>query len=141
MTAAVAGLGCDVNPYDPSQVPRITITPVVAAPLVKIAWTPEGAQLLRVYRGTVADGVSANIVWSVSATGPNSLRSGIEYGENPPPGGNIDVPAKALILGQAYTVQISRRDPKGTGDGFTNTSNRYESVQTFTLGPGVLPNP
>ena len=139
--AAVAALalGCDTNPFDPSQVPRITITPVVAVPLVRIAWTPAGANLIRVYKGTVAgQGYGPDLWWSIAATSGNSLVSGIEYGSTAIPGGSTDVAAKPLAAGQAYTVQVSRQDPKGTGDGFTGTGNRYVSTQTFTLG-AIIP--
>jgi hypothetical protein len=37
-------------------------------------------------------------------------------------------------------VQVSRMDPKGKGDGFTNTANRYVNTQTFQL-PTSIPAP
>jgi len=44
---------------------------------VIISWQPAGAQLLRVHRGVSADdGYSSNLVWSIAATGVNSLASG-----------------------------------------------------------------
>lgn len=128
-------LACDTNPFDRTQVPRITITPVVAAPLVTIAWTPAGANLIRVYKGTVAgQGYGPDLWWSIAATNGNSLVSGIEYASAVVPGGSTDVAAKPLVAGQAYTVEVSRQDPKGRGDGFTGTGNRYVSTQTFSLG-------
>jgi hypothetical protein len=134
-------LACDSNPYDPRQVPKIRVTPVIAAPVVSFAWEPEGAALLRVYSGTVAgDGYSATLVWSIAATSRNSLASGVEYGTTRPVGGATDVAAKLLVPGAPYTVQISRADPKGKGDSFLGTSNRYVNTQTFTVA-AVLPAP
>lgn len=133
--------GCDVNAFDRTQVPRITVTPVVAAPLVVIAWQPAGAALVRVYRGTVAgQGYGPDLVWSIAATSGNSLVSGVEYGVAPPPGGVTDVSAQPLTPGAPYTVEVTRQDPKGSGGGFTNTRNRYVSTQTFTIA-ARLPAP
>lgn len=142
VVAAVLAIACDVNPFDRTQVPRITVTPVIAAPLVVIAWTPTGANLVRVYKGTTAgQGYGQDLVWSIAATSGNSLMSSVEYGESAGlVGATTDVAAKALILGQPYTVQVSRQDPKGSGDGFTSTGNRYVSTQTFTLA-AVIPVP
>jgi hypothetical protein len=133
-------MACDSNPFDASQVPQIRITPVVAAPLVTIAWTPAGAQQVKVYKGTVANGQSDLIVWSVTGSGQNSLVSGIEYGTTNPTGGAVDVPAKALIAGQPYTVQVSRVDPKGgSSGGLTSAGARYQNTQTFTIATIVTP--
>jgi hypothetical protein len=133
LTAALL-LGCGGSDYDKTQVPVITVTPVIALPIVRIAWTPAGAQLVRVYKGTSASGgVDPSLVWSISATSSNSLVSGIEYGTNPPPGGTTEVPAQRLELGQPYTVQVSRDDPTGANGGFTATGPRYVNTQTFTI--------
>ncbi len=134
-------LACDSNPFDAAQVPQITVTPVIVLPVVRFTWQPAGAQLLRVYRGGAAgDGYSDALVWSIVATGNNTLVSGIEYGDNVLQGGATDVAAKPMIRGQTYTVQITRRDPKGKGDAFTNTSNRYVSTKSFAL-PASIPAP
>ncbi len=131
---------CDVNPYDASQVPQVRVTPTVGASRVVISWQPEGAQLVRVYAGSVAgDGYTTTLVWSIAAIGSNTLVSGVDYGALTPTGGRIDVPAKALVSGQTYTVQVTRADPKGSGDGFTNTSNHYVGTQTFTVGVASVP--
>lgn len=132
---AILAIACDVNPFDRTQVPRITVTPVIAAPLVVIAWTPTGANLVRVYKGTTAgQGYGEALVWSIAATSGNSLMSSVEYGTSAAlVGATTDVAAKPLILGQPYTVEVSRTDPKGTGSGFTSTGNRYVSTQTFTI--------
>lgn len=133
-------IACDSNPFDDAQVPKITITPVIALPLVRIAWTPAGAQQIRVYKGTVANGQSDLLVWSITGSGKNSLVSSIEYGTTNPVGGVVDVAAKPLTPGQPYTVQVSRVDPKG-GDtgGLTAAGARYQNTQTFTLATVVTP--
>mgnify|MGYP000712038695 CR=1 FL=1 len=134
-------LGCDSNPFDAAQVPQITVTPVVALPVVRFSWQPAGAQQLRVYRGGAAgDGYSDALVWSIVATGSNTLVSGLEYGDKVLQGGTTDVASKPMIRGQTYTVEITRRDPKGKGDGFTNTSNRYVNTKTFAV-PASAPAP
>lgn len=120
---------CDVNPYDATQQPRVSVA--AGAPVV-ISWQPEGAQLVRVYRGSTAgDGYTSALVWSIAATSSNSLRSGVVYGASAPTGGTIDVAPVALVPGAVYTVQITRRDVKASGDGFTNTANRYVGTATF----------
>ena len=127
-------LACDSHPYDASQVPVITITPLVALPIVSFAWTPVGAQQVRVYKGTVANNQADLVVWSVTGTGLNTLLSPIEYGTASPSGGTADTPAKALVLGQAYTVVVSRVDPKDASKvGITTAAPRYQQTQTFTL--------
>ena len=137
-TAFFAGCG---NSFDKTQVPTITVTPVIALPLVRIAWTPAGAALVRVYKGTQAgSGYGDALVWSIAASGRNSLQPGVEYGTTIPVGGFTDVAAKPLTPGQPYTVEVTRADPRGTGDGFTNTSNRYVGTRTFTLA-ATLPAP
>ncbi len=141
LTASLALVAACGNSFDKSQVPSITVTPVIALPLVRIAWTPEGAALVRVYKGTQAgSGYGDALVWSIAASGKNSLQSGVEYGTTIPVGGVTDVAAKPLTPGQPYTVEITRADPRGTGDGFTNTSNRYVGTKTFTLA-ATLPAP
>lgn len=73
-------------------------------------------------------------MWSIASTSnDNTLQSGIGYGDAMPIGGVIDAPAKSLVAGQPYTVEVTRADPKGSGSGFFNTNNRYAGVATFTL--------
>lgn len=124
---------CDVNPFDPAQQPTVSITGASLPTTVTISWQPAGAQLVRVYRGSTAgDGYTSTLVWSIAATTVNSLPSGVVYGTTPS-GGRIDVASQALAAGETYTVQVTRQDPKGSGDGFTNTSNRYVGTATFTV--------
>ena len=129
---------CDSNPFDAAQVPQITVTPVIAIPVVRFAWQPAGAQQLRVYRGaTAGDGYTDALVWSIVATGSNTLVSGLEYGDKVLQGGTTDVASKPMVPGQTYTVEVTRRDPRATGDGFTNTSNRYVNTRTFAVPAGA----
>lgn len=129
LTALCLVAACDVNPFDPAQQPSVRVE-AAAAP-VQIYWAPEGAQAIRVYRGaTTGDGYGPALVWSVVATGTNTLTSGLAYGESPS-GGTEDVAPAVLVAGELYTVQVRRTDPKGSGDGFTNTHNRYVGTATF----------
>ncbi len=122
---------CDRNPYDAAQVPRVTIGGSATARVV-ISWQPAGAQLVRVYRGrTAGDGYTTSLMWSITASSMNSLLSGVSYGAAAPSGGTTDVAARPLVTGETYTVQVTRQDPKGSSDGFTNTRNRYVGTLTF----------
>ncbi len=128
----MAVAACAVNPRDELQVPRVSVTVTGAA--VRILWQPEGAQLVRVYLGTRAgDGYGESLMWSVAANSKNSLRSGLVYGE-PPANGTTDVPARPLVSSSTYTIEVTRADPKGLGDGFTNTSNRYVGTAPLVYG-------
>jgi hypothetical protein len=131
-------MACDSSPFDASQVPVIRITPVIALPTVTIAWTPAGAQQVRVYKGTVANDQADLVVWSVTGSGPNTLVSPIEYGASNPAGGTVDTPGKPLVLGQAYTVVVGRIDPKKVSKlGITTAAPRYQQSQTFTLADTI----
>ncbi len=137
---ALASLGaCLGDDFDASQVPSITITPVLALPVVVFSWTPAGAQQIQVYRGTVADGNSINLVWAITGSTTNSLVSGVEYGRNPPAGGTTLVPAQPLVPGQPYTVQVSRVDPRNASGSVIGARYRYQNVQTFTLPATITP--
>jgi len=128
----IAAAACDINPYDPAQRPRVTVTQVAGGSPV-IGWEPAGAQLVRVYRGPVAgDGYGDRLVWSIAANARNGLVSGVAYGAAPS-GGTTDVEARPLVAGEIYTAQVTRHDPKASGDGFTNTANRYVGTATFTV--------
>ena len=121
--------GCDANPFDEAEVPVVTVQ--AGAP-PSFTWAPDGAQLLRVYRGDRAgDGYGPDLVWSVAAAdGRNGLRGPVAYGVEPP-GADTDWPPRALGEGQTYTVEVRRFDAAGSGDGFTNTRNDYVGTATF----------
>ncbi len=126
---SVAASGCDRNPFDESQRPRVTVTR--SGSVAVFSWQPTGAQLVRVYRGaTAGDGYGDRLVWSVGATSKNSIASGVTYGVVPVGGAN-DVAPQALLAGDTYTVEVTRADPKGKGEGFTGNSNRYVGTATF----------
>jgi len=135
LATAWAASGCDANPFDPTQQPQVVVTAGAGrSSTVVVSWQPAGAQLVRVYRGaTAGDGYTPGLVWSIAATSANSLTSGVIYGTASPTGGQTDVPAKALVPGETYTVQVTRRDPKGSGDGFTNTKNSYIGTASFIV--------
>lgn len=129
----VSATACDTNPYDPAQQPRVTVSRPAGGSTVVIEWQPAGAQLVRVYRGSVAgDGYDDRLMWSIAASARNGLTSGVPYGASPS-GGTTDVAAKPLVAGETYTAQVTRHDPRGSGDGFTNTANRYVGTATFTV--------
>ncbi len=122
---------CDSHPYDAAEKPAVRVTADARGPVV--SWTPSGAMLLRVYAGAVAgDGYGPALVWSVaSADGANGIAGPVVYGTLPA-GAAVDVAARPLVAGQAYTAEVTRRDPNGSGDGFTNTRRRYVGTATFT---------
>ena len=132
LTTALGTVGCDVNPFDPAQVPMVSVA-VADGSAPVISWTPAGAAIVRVYRGTEAgDGYTSAFVWEVGSAvdGLNGLRSPMVYGEVPPEG-RAPFPAPALIAGEPYTVWVFRDDPEGSGSGFPNTNNTYTSTETF----------
>ncbi len=140
VASALTVLSCSGDTFDSAQVPQITVSPVIALPVVRIAWTPSGAQLVRVYRGTSAgQGLSEDLMWSVTASGPNSIASGLEYGNSMPSGGAIEYAAKPLVLGQPYTVQVSRLDPARKTT-VLSAAPRYVNTQVFTIN-SLVPNP
>lgn len=127
--AAVAA--CDSHPYDASQTPVVRVSMASGAPVA--SWTPGGAQLVRVYRGAQAgDGYGPMLVWSVaSPTAGNTISTPVTVGVTPP-GATVDVALAApLTAGETYTVEVTRADVKGSGDGFTNTRHRYVGTAPF----------
>lgn len=120
---------CDQNPYDASQKPTLTVS---AASMPVFAWTPAGARYLRVYAGTSWQNGLAPIVWDVTARADakNALAGPITYGVVPATG-QENVAATPLVAGQPYVAEVFRDDPRGSGDGFTNTSNTYRDTVVF----------
>jgi hypothetical protein len=113
--------------YDNSQVPVVTVgtglQPV-------ISWTPAEAYILQVYAGT-EDGNGIGVLWTASGGGgyENNLISPITYGVAPE---GVDLaPAPPLEEDKSYTITVTRKDPKGEGDGFSNTRHRYVGKITF----------
>lgn len=129
---AVGLVACDANPFDPAQQPAVSVT--MSGHTVVVAWAPAGARLVRLYQGERAsEGYGPDLVWSIASTdGGNTIASPVTVGETPP-GATVDVPlARPLVPGLFYRVEVTRRDPRGRGDGFFNTSNRYVGTATFT---------
>jgi hypothetical protein len=127
--SAIIAAGCDVNPDDPAQIPIIEVRTEGA---VQFHWTPEGAAEISVYRGSVAtEPYSEQHVWRLIADGnANIIRSPITYGIATT-GSTANRGPVALVPGETYLVEIRREDPKGSGDGFTNTRNRYVGTKSF----------
>ena len=129
--AGMAGCG-GVHCYDESQVPAITVGEGLQP---MISWTPDTAYELKVYEGA-EDGDSFGVIWYASGGGgyDNNLQSPVTYGV--PPAGSEGRGAPDLEAGKTYTVTVTRKDPKGSGDGFQNTRHRYHGKQTFVAGAG-----
>lgn len=126
--AAIVFWQMGVHLWDDSQVPIITVSeglnPV-------FTFTPDAAYELNVYEGS-EDGDGLGVLWNARGPGSfeNNLHSPVTYGV--PPEGFEGQTAEPLEVGKTYTVVIFRKDPKGQGDGFTNTRHRYVGSTTFT---------
>ena len=114
--------------FDSSQVPQISVGRGLHP---DISWTPSPAYQLTVYEGP-EDGDGLGAIWSLrgGSNYANELASPVTDGK--PPAGSEFRPAPPLEAGKTYTVTVFRKDPKGSGDGFTNTRHRYVGKKTFT---------
>jgi hypothetical protein len=113
--------------FDPRQVPVVAVGKGLRP---EISWTPSPAYTLSVYEGD-RDGDGFGVIWYATGAGgyENLLHSPVTYGVPPP---NSEVAAgPPLQSGKTYTVSITRKDEKGSGDGFTNTRQRYIGTHTF----------
>lgn len=122
------GLGCgSAHTFNNNEVPVITVGPGLQP---VISWTPTAAYELNVYEGT-EDGDGFGAIWTVRVGNSydNNLQSPVTYGV-PPTGADVKE-APPLEAGKTYTVAIFRKDPLGSGDGFTNTRHRYVGTATF----------
>jgi hypothetical protein len=135
MPAAAVTIAC--NPFDRSQVPEVRVGTGLRP---EISWTPSPAYQLQVYEGA-EDRKGIGVLWTVGGPGgyENTLDSPVTYGV-PPPGSQY-APAPPLQAGRTYTVTVTRKDEKGSGDGFFNTRNRYVGVRTFVSGPSPADPP
>jgi len=121
-------VGCaGMHGFDESQVPAVDVG-TGTRPV--ISWTPVEAYELNVYEGT-KDGNGFGVIWTARGAGgyENNLRSPVTYGV--PPAGSEVRGAPPLEPGKTYTISVTRKDPKGEGDGFTNTRHRYVGTKTF----------
>lgn len=122
-------VGCaGMHGFDERQVPVVNVGPGLQP---VISWTPVEAYELNMYEGT-KDGDGFGVIWTARGGGDydNLLRSPVTYGV--PPVGSEMRGAPPLESGKTYTVTVVRKDPKGGGDGFTNTRHRYIGMKTFT---------
>ncbi len=122
---------CRINPYDSSQEPKVKVGPGVTP---TISWTPEYVADVIVLEGESAGngGFGPPRMWSLSTGMENKIKSPVTYGVVPGYLGDYHNNVKPLEKGKTYTIWVRRMDPKGSGDGFTNTRNKYEGTITFT---------
>ncbi len=136
LIAGALALGsCSINPFDDQQVPVIEVRKGSAGEMI-IAWTPQGAWHVRVLEGEVdpKDPVntrppSKDVIWGIGE-GERSVRSPVTVGVEQT-GTETTGEPKELVAGTTYSVYVLRHDPKGSGDGFTNTHNTYEAVKVI----------
>ena len=123
----VALIAASCNPFDRTQVPVVTVGKGLRP---EISWVPSPAYTLTVYEGP-KDGDGFGAAWSASGSGgyANLLNSPVTYGV--PPANSEVAAAPPLQEGKTYTVVVVRKDEKGTGEGFSNTRNRYAGTLTF----------
>lgn len=123
--ALAATLAC--NFYDRSQVPAVTVGKGLRP---EISWAPSPAYQLMVYEGE-KDGNGFGVIWSAAGSGgyENLLQSPVTYGV--PPANSEVLGAPPLVAGRTYTVTVTRKDERGSGEGFFNTRHRYVGVRTF----------
>ena len=124
---------CSVNPFDQQQVPVIGVKQEQGKLLIN--WIPQGARDVRVLNGKIdpkdpknTRPPSQGVMWSMSMK-EKPVISPVTYGITQK--GTVSSEATPLIVGKTYTVYVLRDDPKGSGDGFTNTRNVYEAVAVF----------
>lgn len=121
--------GCGIHSFDKSQVPVVSVDSAGVRPV--ISWMPKQAYRLDVY-ASAQDGDGLGVVWSTYANEhANQLNSPVTYGVVP--AGSTGRAAPPLEVGQTYTVTVRRKDPQGTGDGFTNTHRSYVGKKTFVV--------
>ncbi len=121
----VASASC--SRFDQTQVPVIAVGKGLRP---EISWTPSPAYTLTVYEGD-KDGDGFGAIWYATGSGgyQNLLHSPVTYGV--PPANSEVAAGPQLQSGKTYTVSIVRKDEKGSGDGFTNTRQRYVGTHTF----------
>lgn len=121
-------VGCSgLSLYDKTQEPVVSVGTGLQP---EISWTPAEAYEMNVYAGT-EDGNGFGVLWTAKMGDgyENSLKSPVIYGV--PPAGSEIGEAPPLEEGKTYTVVITRKDPKRSGDGFTSSGQRYIGKKTF----------
>ncbi|MCK5895933.1 MAG: hypothetical protein KAG20_03950 [Cocleimonas sp.] len=111
--------GCGIHRFDQSEVAVISVG---SGQRPTVSWTPPNAYQVGLYKGEKAGDGSIGEIWNKGRqTGySNKLNSPI----------TIDT---ALEVGETYTVVVDRKDPKGTGAGFSNTHHRYVGTKIFVV--------
>lgn len=141
ITCSIFLINCGIHPFDETQVPNITI---VDKSVPTISWTPTNAYQLLIfegkYKGDYRD--TQKSIWAVRAKNyANEMSPPINYSEfnsnlnylvqgRPVTSADDFLP---LTVGKYYTVAINRKDPEGTGDGFSSTYKKYVGVKVFKL--------
>lgn len=138
---------CGIHPRDNSQIPIIKISKGVKP---EISW-----QSGKVYQVAIFDGIytgdprnSNSAIWSISApVYENKVYSPIVYGASVDGliskvkgiiVNNSDNKTAALEAGKTYTIAVDRKDPKGSGDGFSNTHHTYVAKKQFKVAKAKL---
>jgi hypothetical protein len=155
---ALFATGCRgslLNPFDPAQLPDVTVEPGPAGQPPVFRWTPPDAEWV-----SVQEAEGGRIVWRVEEggrPGPNNtwqpipVGSPLEYGAHrhgpdwsPPPDNaepRTTTPPEPLEPGRRYAVTVHRRDARAaaSGGGFTGVRpNLYETTVSFTV-PAAVP--
>lgn len=133
IAGTLALVSCSINPFNEGEVPVIDVRKGNSGEMV-ISWKPQGAWHVRVLEGEVdpKDPVntrppSKNVIWGIGEA-ERPVRSPVTVGVEQT-GTETTGEPKELVAGRTYSVYVLRHDPKGSGDGFTNTRNTYEAVK------------
>lgn len=96
-----------------------------------ISWSPaKGLTTVIVYQGAYESKPPldpARIMWRIESLDGAQLLPPVHYGEEIPDAVTVHK-AKALVVGQTYTVHLFRDD-----DGYSGDSKLYETLKTFTV--------
>jgi hypothetical protein len=126
--------GCTgTRAYQIEERPIVTIDNSQNPPVFH--WTPNTAQVVRVYEGTPTGRFSQEgLMWVLRADSDNGLHSPITYG-TVPKGGYNPKAARPLLAGSHYTVIVRRKDPNPRAEqsGLSDVLNRYEAREIFAL--------
>ena len=111
--------GCGIHRFDHSKVPIISVS---KGQNPTISWTPPNAYQIGIDEGDQVGNGSIGEIWN------KGRRTGYSNKLNSP----IKVEV-TLTLGKTYSIYVQRKDPKGTGNGFSNTHKRYIGTKTFVV--------
>lgn len=126
----VALSACALNPYNPEQKPQLQVSADVPP---QIRWTPQGADVLRVYLGdSTGGGYGENLLWLLSAKKTGAIQSPLTYGETPPDT-RENRAAPALRAGETYTLVLRRPDQRAARQA-QGEPHVYETSLVFKAG-------